>query len=58
MLNIRKSDIYKDNTCKRCFREPETNEHIIHCEKAQEALSKISEEVWKKMHADKRRDKE
>ena len=44
-LNIRKPDIYKDNICKRCFREPETNEHIIHCEKAQEALSRISEEV-------------
>ena len=45
VLNIRKPDIYKDNTCKKCFRELETNEHIIHCKKVQKILSRISEEV-------------
>ena len=56
MLNIRKPNIYRDNICKRCFKKPETNEHIICCEKAQGALSGISTEIWKKIQADKRRE--
>ena len=56
VLNMQKPNTYRDNICKRCLKEPESNEHIIYCEKAQEAIAEISTEVWKKIQADKRKE--
>ena len=53
---MRKPNTYRDNICKRCLKEPESNAYIIYCEKAQEAIAEISTEVWKKIQADKRKE--
>jgi hypothetical protein len=56
VLNIRRSDLYSDMLCKRCQKETESIDHLIRCDKAQQALIDIQKEVWKKIQSDERKE--
>ena len=55
-LNIRRPDLYSNNLCKRCQKESESIDHLISCDKAQQALTDLQKEVWKKIQVDERKE--